>query len=66
MSKKKAIQTVGDDPVIETTADKVLVYKASKAMSKAEFDLAADMLRGESEKTGIKITLMPYSVGVGE
>ena len=52
--------------VQETTADKVLVVKAAKPLSKSEFELLSSLVKAEEAKTGVKVVLLPYSVELKE
>jgi hypothetical protein len=52
--------------VQETTTDKVLVVKATKPLSKSEFELLSNLVKAEEAKTGIKVVLLPYSADLKE
>lgn len=43
-----------------------IIFKANKPLDKGEFELLSDMVKHESEKTGLKIVLMPFSCDVVE
>ena len=45
----------------EVKKDTVIVFKASRPLSKKEHDQLSEKVRSESEKSGVKAILMPYS-----
>lgn len=67
-SKKKKTETKEKEMaelVGETTADKVLVFKASRPLTEEEHKQLSEKLRFEEEKSGVKIVLMPFSCEMG-
>lgn len=59
MAAKKAKKPV--EQVASLDDGKILVFKATKPLTKVQFDLAEKMLRDQEEKVGVKVLLIPFS-----
>jgi len=44
----------------------VLVYRATKPLTQAQFELAASMLKREHSKAGVAVLVIPFSVELQE
>jgi|GEM_PF-2739150 len=65
--KKETTLDVSMDEVKEVKrTDNRIVFKVNKPVSKTRFALIDAMVRGQMEKSGLKIVLMPYSCDLKE
>lgn len=61
-AKKKTAEKVTSVDLATGESKTVLVYRATKPLTQAQFDLAASMLQNEHAKAGVAVVLIPFSV----
>jgi len=64
MARTKKAELIASVDLASGSDTTVLVFKAHRPMSPAEFDLFSAMVRAEQERSGVSIVCMPYSADV--
>ena len=62
MATKKQPQKITSVDLAAGDSKTVLIYRAAKPLTQAQFDLAASMLEKDHAKAGVAVVLIPASV----